>query len=169
MPRTSRLRAEVQQANTHLFLKKMDQDQIPLAFRRFAIWIHSNWAFGKLWIADQSRFGFIKKWSSHGSQVMASESGAWSETSELQQNIICWPPITKLWGCEQYGWSNSAQLGSARLCRPEPRNIAEAHLPQNELRYGWWDRKPHALAELFCQANKSGLVAADGLVWVVVS
>ena len=61
-------------------------------------------------------------------------------------------------------WSNSAEFGLSQLCGPEPRNIAKAHLPYNELGYGWRDFKLHALAELFSQPNKSGLVSTDGLV-----
>jgi hypothetical protein len=50
------------------------------------------------------------------------------------------------------------------LRRPEPRNIAEAHLSKNASGYGWRNCKPHALAELFRKPNKSSFVSPDGLV-----
>jgi hypothetical protein len=59
-------------------------------------------------------------------EAMASESGAWSETSQLQQKQSA---DIQNQTVSSMVWSNSAEFGSSQLCRPEPRNIAKAHLP----------------------------------------
>ena len=57
---------------------------------------------------------------------MASEPGAWSETSELQKKQSA---DIQNQAVSSMVWSNSAEFGLSQLCGPEPRNIAKAHLP----------------------------------------
>jgi len=134
-------------ANTYIFFFSFPKyilliDIVSYPFENLIELKNNRWACLKMSAVDTEpvKIRLQIKWSSHGwshdyriRPVL--RNSWWTLAKGKQYAILHGPALTcsnveaqRLPSWEKH-WSNSAEFGSPRLRRPEPRNIAKAHLP----------------------------------------